>query len=258
MRSRACAARGRDLARCMPGGSEPAGRALWAAMNAAVVRRTQESLGRVIRKPPLTDRLLCKPPFRYLHDVIGEVGLFAPSSRPRCQVPRGAGPRGCSGRAPPPAGLGPCKGLGLGASPLPPAWQPARSAARGGQQSRRTAEDGPGRCGATLWLPPTTALKPGTARGRLSSSLESRVLHQLVLWPPSHPFTCRFPPHKLLQGRSHSAPSFPPPPTSVLPDNGAPALTWKCRAPSLKEMLDIRISSFFLFPPEKERKKETW
>ncbi|XP_059583140.1 TRAF3-interacting protein 1 isoform X2 [Alligator mississippiensis] len=75
----------------MPGGSEPAGRALWAAMNAAVVRRTQESLGRVIRKPPLTDRLLCKPPFRYLHDVIGEVGLFAPSSRPRCQVIRVTG-----------------------------------------------------------------------------------------------------------------------------------------------------------------------
>uniref|UniRef100_A0A8D0KTV2 TRAF3-interacting protein 1 N-terminal domain-containing protein n=1 Tax=Strix occidentalis caurina TaxID=311401 RepID=A0A8D0KTV2_STROC len=43
-------------------------------MNEAVVRRTQESLGRVIRKPPLTDRLLSKPPFRYLHDVITEVG----------------------------------------------------------------------------------------------------------------------------------------------------------------------------------------
>lgn len=43
-------------------------------MNEAVVRRTQESLGRVIRKPPLTDRLLNKPPFRYLHDVITEVG----------------------------------------------------------------------------------------------------------------------------------------------------------------------------------------
>ncbi|XP_074925953.1 TRAF3-interacting protein 1 isoform X1 [Chelonoidis abingdonii] len=42
-------------------------------MNGAVVRRTQESLGRVIRKPPLTERLLSKPPFRYLHDVIGEV-----------------------------------------------------------------------------------------------------------------------------------------------------------------------------------------
>ncbi|XP_064015893.1 TRAF3-interacting protein 1 isoform X2 [Pogoniulus pusillus] len=42
-------------------------------MNEAVVRRTQDSLGRVIRKPPLTDRLLNKPPFRYLHDVITEV-----------------------------------------------------------------------------------------------------------------------------------------------------------------------------------------
>ncbi|KAF1559149.1 TRAF3-interacting protein 1, partial [Eudyptula minor] len=42
-------------------------------MNEAVVRRTQESLGRVIRKPPLTDWLLSKPPFRYLHDVITEV-----------------------------------------------------------------------------------------------------------------------------------------------------------------------------------------
>ncbi|XP_021254596.1 TRAF3-interacting protein 1 isoform X2 [Numida meleagris] len=43
------------------------------AMNEAVVRRTQECLGQVIRKPPLTDRLLSKPPFRYLHDVITEV-----------------------------------------------------------------------------------------------------------------------------------------------------------------------------------------
>ncbi|XP_059676400.1 TRAF3-interacting protein 1 isoform X1 [Gavia stellata] len=42
-------------------------------MNEGVVRRTQESLGRVIRKPPLTERLLSKPPFRYLHDVITEV-----------------------------------------------------------------------------------------------------------------------------------------------------------------------------------------
>ncbi|XP_025026756.1 TRAF3-interacting protein 1 isoform X3 [Python bivittatus] len=42
-------------------------------MQGSVVRRTQEMLGRVIRKPPLTERLLSKPPFRYLHDVIGEV-----------------------------------------------------------------------------------------------------------------------------------------------------------------------------------------
>ncbi|XP_070278623.1 TRAF3-interacting protein 1 isoform X5 [Myotis yumanensis] len=42
-------------------------------MNAAVVKRTQEALGRVIRRPPLTEKLLSKPPFRYLHDIITEV-----------------------------------------------------------------------------------------------------------------------------------------------------------------------------------------
>ncbi|XP_064142516.1 TRAF3-interacting protein 1 isoform X4 [Loxodonta africana] len=42
-------------------------------MNAAVVRRTQDALGKVIRRPPLTEKLLSKPPFRYLHDIITEV-----------------------------------------------------------------------------------------------------------------------------------------------------------------------------------------
>ncbi|XP_056392384.1 TRAF3-interacting protein 1 isoform X2 [Hyla sarda] len=42
-------------------------------MDPAVVRRTQESLGKVIRKPPLTDKLLGRPPFRYLHDILTEV-----------------------------------------------------------------------------------------------------------------------------------------------------------------------------------------
>ncbi|KAM5152176.1 TRAF3-interacting protein 1 isoform 1-T1 [Mantella aurantiaca] len=42
-------------------------------MEAAVIRRTQETLGKVIRKPPLTDKLLGKPPFRYLHDILSEV-----------------------------------------------------------------------------------------------------------------------------------------------------------------------------------------
>ncbi|NXR63800.1 MIPT3 protein, partial [Rhadina sibilatrix] len=42
-------------------------------MNEAVSRQTREILGQVIRKPPLTDALLSKPPFRYLHDLISEV-----------------------------------------------------------------------------------------------------------------------------------------------------------------------------------------
>ncbi|XP_064289490.1 TRAF3-interacting protein 1 isoform X2 [Passer domesticus] len=42
-------------------------------MNEAVSRQTRETLGQVIRKPPLTDALLGKPPFRYLHDLICEV-----------------------------------------------------------------------------------------------------------------------------------------------------------------------------------------
>ncbi|XP_044072006.1 TRAF3-interacting protein 1 isoform X3 [Siniperca chuatsi] len=42
-------------------------------MNAAVVKKTQDTLGKVIKKPPLTEKLLCKPPFRYLHDIFSEV-----------------------------------------------------------------------------------------------------------------------------------------------------------------------------------------
>lgn len=38
-----------------------------------MIRRTQDTLGKVIRKPPLTDKLLGKPPFRYLHDILSEV-----------------------------------------------------------------------------------------------------------------------------------------------------------------------------------------
>ncbi|XP_034511414.1 TRAF3-interacting protein 1 isoform X15 [Ailuropoda melanoleuca] len=45
-------------------------------MNAAVVKRTQEALGKVIRRPPLTEKLLSKPPFRYLHDIITEVNTL--------------------------------------------------------------------------------------------------------------------------------------------------------------------------------------
>lgn len=45
-------------------------------MNESVVKKTQEALGKVIKKPPLTEKLLSKPPFRYLHDIFNEVRLL--------------------------------------------------------------------------------------------------------------------------------------------------------------------------------------
>ncbi|ESO06125.1 hypothetical protein HELRODRAFT_64267 [Helobdella robusta] len=50
-------------------------------IDSKIIKETQESLGKIIKKPPMTDKLLSKPPFRFLHDIVIKttgfmVGLF--------------------------------------------------------------------------------------------------------------------------------------------------------------------------------------
>lgn len=39
----------------------------------AVIKKTQDILGKYVKKPQLSEKLLKKPPFRFLHDVINAV-----------------------------------------------------------------------------------------------------------------------------------------------------------------------------------------
>jgi hypothetical protein len=39
----------------------------------AAVKATMATMGKLIKKPPMSDKLLRKPPFRFLHDILTEV-----------------------------------------------------------------------------------------------------------------------------------------------------------------------------------------
>lgn len=43
------------------------------SIDLSVVRQTQKSLGKFVKKPHLSDKLLSKPPFRFLFDVFNVV-----------------------------------------------------------------------------------------------------------------------------------------------------------------------------------------
>ena len=48
-------------------------------MDKAVIKKTHDTLGKAIKKPPLLEKLLNKPPFRFIHDILTEVvktGVF--------------------------------------------------------------------------------------------------------------------------------------------------------------------------------------
>lgn len=41
----------------------------------SAIKKTQEDLGKYVSNPQLTEKLLNKPPFKFLHDVINSVSI---------------------------------------------------------------------------------------------------------------------------------------------------------------------------------------
>jgi len=50
-------------------------------MDPSIVEMTKGTLGKVISRPPLTEKLLSRPPFKYLHDILSAVSYWLPDVR---------------------------------------------------------------------------------------------------------------------------------------------------------------------------------
>lgn len=48
-----------------------------AEVSDTTIKRTQDVLGKIIKKPVLTEKLLRKPPFKFLHDIIHAVSHYS-------------------------------------------------------------------------------------------------------------------------------------------------------------------------------------
>ena len=62
-------------------------------MDKAIIKKTHDPLGKAIKKPPLLEKLLNKPPFRFIHDILTEVvktgvfeGLYSDPFNVECKL----------------------------------------------------------------------------------------------------------------------------------------------------------------------------
>jgi hypothetical protein len=45
-------------------------------IDVSIVKKTQEILGKFVKRPQLTEKLLLRPPFRFIHDIVTMVSYF--------------------------------------------------------------------------------------------------------------------------------------------------------------------------------------
>lgn len=55
-------------------------------VDSEVIKKTQETLGKFVKKPPLTEKLLKKPPFKFILDIVKAVSRCFYFKQIRCFI----------------------------------------------------------------------------------------------------------------------------------------------------------------------------